>query len=109
MPERIYFGKNLAELKAILESLRGGLASGGVTDLQVSGIRTHSGTVSNEDRRALIADCRMEGYRVAQAMQAGPDKDQAVLAWPDPRKEKIMRVESVHGCYPFPPFPCSTL
>lgn len=98
MPERIFFGKNLTQLKAILESLQSNLGTGGIEELQVSGIRTRTKAISPEERRDLIADVRLEGWRVAYALDdTDENKAASLLAWPDPRREKVMRVESRYG------------
>lgn len=90
-----------------MQSIQGGLKSGGLTEVQVSGIRTRSGNIEGSERRELIKEIRMEGFRVVSAMaDTDANKAQELLNWPDPRQERIMRVETLHQITPsvlFPP------
>lgn len=104
MPERIFKYNTVAELKSYAKNIAAALTSGSITALRDSsaGWLVESGPISQADLRNRMLDVRYEIFlrgRGNPVDGAGADSVCAALEPTDPRRERIMRVETIRGGY----------
>lgn len=101
MPERAFVTQNLAQLTATIALLDQARQGGSLEELRVAGVLTRRGPMSQTEIDLRYKQARYEAYlRVKDLDATDPSNAAQIALWTNPYKEKIMRVESVHGCYP---------